>query len=85
MKTVNCFVYASRRKPGLYVYLPRENDWSDVPEQIQHYLGTTERVLEVELTPDRQLARCTGAEVITAIEQQGFYLQMPPGEPDTSL
>lgn len=82
---MNCYVYRSRRKPGLYVYLPKEDDWSAVPENILKLLGDTERFLELELTRERQLARCTGAEVIAAIEQQGFYLQMPPGEPDTSL
>lgn len=81
MKPIPCYVYASRRKPGLYIYLPNEDDWSAIPEQIQQYLGATERVLELELTPERQLARASGAEVIEAMEQQGFYLQMPPGDP----
>jgi uncharacterized protein YcgL (UPF0745 family) len=74
-------VYVSRRKPGTYVYLPVEDDWSQVPEQIRKLLGETEKVLDLDLTPDRQLARATGAEVIDAIEQQGFYLQLPPGDP----
>jgi len=77
---MNCYVYRSRRKPGLYVYLPKEDDWSAVPDNILKLLGDTERFLELELTHDRQLARCTGAEVIAAIQAQGFYLQMPPGD-----
>ncbi|MDR9436827.1 MAG: YcgL domain-containing protein, partial [Thiohalophilus sp.] len=76
---MNCYVYRSRRKPGLYVYLPGEDDWSTVPENILNLLGETEQFLELSLTPERRLARCTGAEVIAAIEEQGFYLQMPPG------
>ncbi len=80
MNPLNCHVYRSRRKPGLYVYLPGEDDWSAVPENILNLLGETERFLELALTPERQLARCTGAEVIAAIEEQGFYLQMPPGD-----
>ncbi|MFP3874121.1 MAG: YcgL domain-containing protein [Thiohalophilus sp.] len=77
---MNCYVYRSRRKPGTYVYLPVEDDWSEVPEHIRQILGETERFLELALTPERQLARCTGADVIAAMQQQGFYLQMPPGD-----
>lgn len=80
MNAVNCYVYRSRRKPGTYVYLPEENDWSDVPEHIRQILGETEQFLELALTPERQLALCTGADVIAAIQEQGFYLQMPPGD-----
>ena len=32
------------------------------------------------LSPDRKLARAEAAVVLDAIEQQGFYLQMPPSE-----
>lgn len=81
MNTITCYVYRSRRKPGLYVYLPVEDDWSEVPEPIRKLLGETEKVLDLELTRDKQLARASGADVIDAMEQQGFYLQMPPGDP----
>jgi uncharacterized protein YcgL (UPF0745 family) len=30
------------------------------------------------LAPERKLARADVAEVLTSIEQRGFYLQMPP-------
>jgi len=32
------------------------------------------------LTPDRKLARYSGEYVLSEIEQQGFFLQMPPIE-----
>lgn len=85
MNTTTCYIYSSRRKPGTYVFLPQEDDWSQVPEAICKLLGETERVMELELTRERQLARVSGAEVIDALQQQGFYLQLPPGEPETSL
>jgi hypothetical protein len=30
------------------------------------------------LTPERRLARTSAAEVLRAIREQGYYLQMPP-------
>jgi len=80
LNTINCYVYRSRRKPGLYIYLQEQDDWSAVPDNILGLLGETEQFLELALTPERQLARCTGADVIAAIQEQGFYLQMPPGD-----
>lgn len=85
MKSVYCFVYRCSRKPEMYIYLPEEDNWSRIPDAILQLLGETQLVLELELTPDRQLARTTGEDVIAAIEHQGFYLQMPPGEPDKNL
>lgn len=81
MSTITCYVYSSRRKPGTYVFLPQEDDWSQVPEAICKLLGETDQVMELALTREKQLARVSGAEVIDAIQQQGFYLQLPPGDP----
>ncbi len=82
---MKCFVFRSNRKQGIYLYLPDKDDWSAIPDNVVKLLGTTELVIELELAADRQLARTTGAEVICAIEQQGFYLQLPPGNQVTSL
>lgn len=82
---MKCFVFRSNRKQGIYLYLPDKDDWSAIPDNVVKLLGTTELVIELELSPERQLARTTGAEVMHAIEQQGFYLQLPPGNQVTSL
>ena len=37
-----------------------------------------ESVMTIALTPERKLARADVNEVLAAIEEQGFYLQMPP-------
>ncbi|MEP1595585.1 MAG: YcgL domain-containing protein, partial [Halieaceae bacterium] len=40
--------------------------------------GEPESVMTLLLTADRKLARASAAEVLTSIEEKGFFLQMPP-------
>jgi uncharacterized protein YcgL (UPF0745 family) len=37
-------------------------------------------VVELDLMPERQLVRCSGSEVLAAIAEVGYYLQLPPAE-----
>ena len=37
-----------------------------------------EPVMLLQLAPGRKLARADAQQVLAAIEEQGFYLQMPP-------
>jgi len=43
-------------------------------------LGELREVITLDITPERKLARCTGAEVLEGLANAGYYLQMPPGE-----
>jgi len=76
-----CFVYRSRKKDGLYLFLKAEDDFTRVPDAVMSYFGTPERSMELELTPERPLARCSAAEVIAKLEENGFYIQLPPPDP----
>ena len=40
--------------------------------------GTPQFVMELELDPERKLARADAKQVISDLESQGFHLQMPP-------
>ena len=77
MKTI-CAVYRSRRNPDTYLYVDHHEGLSRVPEALQRELGGTERAMTLVLTPQRRLARTSAAEVLRAIREQGYYLQMPP-------
>ena len=80
---MNCFVYKSLKKDDTYIFIPRQDDFSDIPELLIKSLGDIEQVMELELTPDRELARVTASEVMKNIDSQGFHLQMPPADPLT--
>ncbi len=78
---MECFVYRSPRRDLLYLYVPAEGDFSSVPGELMATFGEPELVMQLELTPDRQLVRATGREVIEALQSRGFYLQTPPADP----
>jgi hypothetical protein len=67
----------------MYLFLPdsdREDIRQDLPDELLQITGRLEKVMQLELTPDRKLARADAKKVMTALEQQGFYLQMPPND-----
>lgn len=73
-----CEIFRSSKKEEMYLYVERARGLEDVPEVLMKQFGEPVSVMLLMLTPDRKLARVNVAEVATAIEEQGFYLQMPP-------
>lgn len=74
---MQCFVYRSVRHVDAYVFVPRADDFGDLPVDLREHLGSLEFAMELELTPDRPLARTNGQTVIDRIAEYGFYLQLP--------
>lgn len=77
---MQCFVYKSLRKAETYVYLDRRDDFSRLPPGLRDLLGQLALVLELELTPERRLAREDAATVVANLRARGFHLQLPPAE-----
>lgn len=75
---MKCYVYRSRRRADTYLYLPRADDFSAVPDALLEMFGKAELALEFELTPQRRLAQANARQVIDSLREKGFYLQMPP-------
>jgi uncharacterized protein YcgL (UPF0745 family) len=75
---MQCYVYRSSRKPETYIYLPKKDEFDDIPEALMRVFGEPEFALEFELTPDRALAQEDPTEVLQNLEDRGFHLQMPP-------
>lgn len=82
---MKCFIYRSSKKDQLYLYLARKDDFADLPPLLLDSLGQPAFVMELELTPERPLARAKAAEVMASLEEKGFYLQMPPKDPLADL
>ena len=75
MKT---YIYKSRKKEELYLYLSKKDDFSEVPPSLYGSMGNEPIfVMELELSPDRKLAREDVNKVIHNLETQGFHVQMP--------
>lgn len=75
---MKCYVYKSLRKADTYIFLANKDDFSKIPSKLLALFGTPKFALEFELTEDKTLAIADAKLVISGIENQGYYLQMPP-------
>lgn len=82
---MRCHVYKCLRRADTYVYLAQRDAFEALPEGLRHNLLPLDFVLELELGPDRRLAREDPAVVRANLQQCGFHLQLPPPVPDHGL
>ncbi len=76
---MNAYIYKSRRKDELYLYLAKKGDFSDVPQTLYDSMGKEPIfVMKVELSSARKLARENVETVMKNLEEQGFHVQIPP-------
>lgn len=79
---MNCIVYRCSRKEEMYLYLPYQEDeeqlLNDLSPDLIKLTGELIKVIELELTPERKLARVDVNDVIASLEEKSYYLQMPP-------
>ena len=75
---MQCFIYKSLKKEELYLYLDKKDDFSDIPEPLFNSLGRIKFVMELEITPERKLAREDANKVLSSLQDKGFFVQMPP-------
>ena len=75
---MQCFIYKSLNKDYLYLYVAKKDDFSNVPDALLNHLGKIEFVIDMELSPERKLAREDAGKVIESLKEQGFFVQLPP-------
>jgi uncharacterized protein YcgL (UPF0745 family) len=75
---MQCFVYKSLRKADTYVYLREAEGFDVLPAAIAESLGNLGFVIEIDLSPQRKLARENVEMVIANLDRQGYHLQWPP-------
>jgi uncharacterized protein YcgL (UPF0745 family) len=72
------FIYRSPKKAEMYLYLADKDAFDDLDESLRKVFGQPEFVMMLNLHEREQLARVDINKVIAALEEQGFFLQMPP-------
>lgn len=77
-----CAVYKSPRKDETYLYVPNRDDFSAVPEALMNTFGKPQFVMLLPLSKRNHLARLSSDELKAALDEQGFYLQVPPPKED---
>lgn len=70
-------VFRSSKKLDTYVYVLRGQAWDDLPESLRGIFGQPVHAMDLVMTPERKLARTTGKQVLDAIADKDFFLQMP--------
>ena len=75
---MKCVVYKGSRKPGAYLYIPREGDFSHVPKSLLDLLGDLQLAISLDLTVDSTLAQARVKEVLQQLRDRGFYIQLSP-------
>ncbi len=75
---MKCVVYKGKKRRDTYLFIEREGDFSRIPESLLNMLGELELVLSIELSEDRKLASADVSDVRKQLQEEGFYLQLPP-------
>ncbi len=79
---MKCSVFRCSRKEEMYLYLPFQEDDTELIKTLSDDLlkltGHLEKVLELEITEGRKLARVKAKDVLYALQDKGYYLQIPP-------
>lgn len=70
-------VFRSSKKSDTYLFVRRGQTWEDLPESLRGIFGQPVHSMDLIMTPARKLARTTGKQILEALEEKGFYLQMP--------
>ncbi|HDL5699441.1 TPA: YcgL domain-containing protein [Mannheimia haemolytica] len=73
-----CAIYRSNTKEGMYLYVPKRDQFEQVPETLRQLFGKPEFVMMFNLTGEKPLVRAKKEDVLQLLTEQGYYLQMPP-------
>jgi uncharacterized protein YcgL (UPF0745 family) len=60
------------------LYIDKKDDFSRIPESLFNSFGNMEFVMNLELTPERKLAKEDVEKVVESLNQKGFFVQLPP-------
>lgn len=70
-------IFRSSKKNDTYLFVRRGQRWDDLPESLRGIFGQPIHSMDLILTPERKLARADADQVLKAIADKDFYLQMP--------
>lgn len=78
--TIKCDIYKCARKTDTYLYLKVGVDVDELPEGLLQLLGELSQFMRLELSESSKLAQVKTSDVLQALNDQGYFLQMPPAE-----
>jgi len=75
---MECSIYKGKRNPDHYIFLPADTSINDIPENIQQMMGELTLVMNLDITTDTVLAQSDPVNVLSMIDEKGFFIQIPP-------
>ena len=71
-----CSIYKSSKKEGTYLYIPKKDDFSQVPDALMQMFGKPIFVMVIKME-GRTLAQVDIEKVKVSMAKDGFFLQVP--------
>ena len=71
-------VYRSAKKADTYLYVPVETGLDALPDELSRLFGRAIFAMELVITPELKMSRLNAAEVLSALADVGYVLQLPP-------
>lgn len=78
MAKVKCNIYRCSHRDEMYLYVHENKTIEDLPEDLIKLVKQLTFVMDLELTPERKLAREDVLQVIENLKEKGYHLQLPP-------
>ncbi len=79
---MHCTIYKSQKLTDAYVYLAQRDQFALLPAPLRDRLGPLTVVTTLTLHPGRPLAFADNHRVLRQLLLTGFYLQLPPSDPN---
>ena len=76
-----CAIYKSNLRPDTFLYVPKKEDFSAVPEGLMSRFGRPELVMLLPMPTDKKFVNVDQEQLLKALVEPGYYLQLPPVSP----
>ncbi|AUX93691.1 YcgL domain-containing protein [Mixta gaviniae] len=77
-----CVIYRSPLRDQTYLYVEKKDDFSRVPQELLRGFGRPQLAMVLTLERTKKLANADIEKVKQALQDQGYYLQLPPPPED---
>ncbi|OUR79955.1 hypothetical protein A9Q77_02745 [Marinomonas sp. 42_23_T18] len=78
-------IFRSSKQDEMYLYVAKDVGLSLVPEALMARFGRGIPAMVILMDENKKLARTDATKVLTAIRDQGYFLQLPPVKEDSLL
>ena len=73
-----CVIYRSSKQDQTYLYVENKDDFSRVPPELMAHFGKPVLSMLFPLNGSKKLVAADINKVKQDLEEQGYYLQLPP-------